>query len=136
MKRYVPNENNGDATLALNSDKPWQFKKGEPRPPGSGRKKGTPNAVPGQLLEAIIEACARVGYDRGVYYKDKEGNIQVDESKRVQGLIPYIQRTAELHRKEMAAILGKIVTPAVVQLMVNNNNGPQAATTMSENPRI
>ena len=37
MKRYVPNENNGDATLALNSDKPWKFKKGEPRPPGSGR---------------------------------------------------------------------------------------------------
>ena len=53
----------------------------------SGRKKGTPNAIPGQLLEAIVEACAVVGYDRNVYYKDENGNIQIDESKRITGLI-------------------------------------------------
>lgn len=104
-------------------DFPYNLKPG--REKTGGRKKGTPNKVPGELLTAIIEACALVGYDREVftYTSTKKGTLipKVDESKRVLGLIPYLKRTAELHRKEMIAILGKIVTPAVVQLVMNHN---------------
>ena len=31
---------------------------------------------------------------------DKNGNPIYDETKRIAGLIPYLQRTAELHRPD------------------------------------
>ena len=60
-----------------------------------------------------------VGYDKDVAVMtkegkpllDKKGNQVYDESKRITGLIPYLQRTAELHRPETLAIIGKIFAP-------------------------
>ena len=60
-----------------------------------------------------------VGYDKDVAVMtkegkpllDKKGNQVYDESKRITGLIPYLQRTAELHRPETPAIIGKIFAP-------------------------
>jgi hypothetical protein len=37
------------------------FKKGEPRPAGAGRRKGTPNKLPRTLKEDILEAFMKVG---------------------------------------------------------------------------
>ena len=38
-----------------------QFVKGQAKPDGSGRKKGTPNRVTNQLRETILEAFEEVG---------------------------------------------------------------------------
>jgi hypothetical protein len=126
LGRYRPKQNGGNSTAlsTLGKSREYNFKPG--RAKTGGRVKGTPNKIPGELLRAIVDACASVGYDRDVYTRKKKNGtwlIEADESKRIKGLEPYLRRTAELHRKEMAAILGKIVTPAVVQLMINNNSG-------------
>ncbi len=39
------------------------YKKGGPKPPGSGRKKGTPNKRSRELSEAILAACNNLGLD-------------------------------------------------------------------------
>ena len=120
MQRYVPPKSK-PPHVKVTQNRGVPFKKGVPRAFGAGRKKGTPNKVPGQLLEAILTACANVGYDRDVWTTDKAKKTQkADEDQRIKGLIPYLERTAELHRKEMLAVLGKIVTPEVVQLMIAN----------------
>lgn len=120
MKRYVP-------AVKIERGEQARFKGGHPKL--GGRKKGTPNKVPGELLTAIMDACAAVGYDRDVYsrveVRGEDGKKRwvdnFDETKRVKGLIPYLQRTAEIHRDKMIAVLGKIVTPAVVQLVMTNS---------------
>ena len=50
---------------------------------------------------------------------DRNGNPIYDETKRIAGLIPYLQRTAELHRPETLAIIGKILQPLVNNLQLN-----------------
>ena len=90
---------------------------------------GTPRPIGKQLLESFIEACSLVGYDKDVIIRDKNGkpvinesgNPATDETKRIQGLIPYLQRTAELHRPEALAILGKILAPLANSLHMHMN---------------
>lgn len=120
VERYIPDSALETASNGSQGAAPWRFQPG--RPKTGGRTKGTPNKVPSNLLSAIIEACALVGYDRDVYRRERRDGKWVDvvdETKRIEGLVPYIRRTVELHRKETLAILGKIVTPAVVQLVMN-----------------
>jgi hypothetical protein len=97
MKRYTPKN---DGTSEVEENRGW-LKTG--RRKTGGRAKGTPNKIPGSLLEAVVEACALVGYDRDVYTFSKNAKgervVKADESKRIKGLIPYLRRTAELHRK-------------------------------------
>ena len=78
---------------------------------------GTPRPIGKLLLDSFVEACSLVGYDKDVIIRDKNGkplydvagNPLMDETKRITGLIPYLQRTAELHRPETLAIIGKIL---------------------------
>ena len=61
---------------------------------------------------------------------DKEGHPVYDETKRITRLIPYLRRTAELHRPETLAIVGKILAPLINNLQVNlggeETNGDKA----------
>jgi hypothetical protein len=50
-----------------------RFKKGESKPPGSGRKRGTPNRMSGTLKEAVIAAADAVGEKR---LNDKTGEYE------------------------------------------------------------
>ncbi len=43
--------------------KATQFKKGVPRHPAAGRKKGQPNRVTREIREAILAACNNLGFD-------------------------------------------------------------------------
>lgn len=66
-----------------------------------------------------MEAAAKVGNDRDVYQK-VDGKIVAIEENRIPGLVPYLERTAELYRKDYLRVLAQIISPAVVQLMINN----------------
>ena len=114
---------NGDDLHEANG----RFKKGHQKVPGSGVVPGKPRPIGKLLLNSFVEACSLVGYDRDVAVKtkdgkpllDKKGNPVYDETKRILGLIPYLQRTAELHRPETLAIIGKILAPLVHNLQLN-----------------
>ncbi len=102
-----------------------KFKKGHRKV--GGTIPGKPQPIGKLLLNSFVEACSLVGYDKDVAVMtkegkpllDKKGNQVYDESKRIVGLIPYLQRTAELHRPETLAIIGKILAPLVNNLQIN-----------------
>ena len=48
-------------TARKKSKKPQGRKKGDPKPPGSGRKKGTPNKVSADLKAMTLEALNELG---------------------------------------------------------------------------
>jgi hypothetical protein len=61
-------ESDSAANLAVEGDpppipNPGHFKPGQPKPPGSGRQKGTPNRFNADIQEALLEATNRYGYD-------------------------------------------------------------------------
>lgn len=116
VERYKPKQNGKSSTIV---DDRGRFVKGTPKLPNSGRKKGTPNKNPSSLVEAVMEAAAKVGNDRDVYQK-VDGKIVAIEENRIPGLVPYLERTAELYRKDYLRVLAQIISPAVVQLMINN----------------
>jgi hypothetical protein len=76
------------------------------KPPG---RKGAPNRIPSELVVAIIAACEAVGYDK-----------EEDPTQHVPGLIPYLTRSAELHRVEYLKILEKLL-PNMVHFLANVN---------------
>lgn len=71
------------------------FKKGDPRPEGSGRKKGQKNTLTLKLKDAILTAAERLGSDR----RGKDGltgylmNLAVTEprvyARLLEKLLPY-----------------------------------------------
>ena len=71
------------------------FKKGEPRPPNAGRRKGTPNRSTKALRDALLSAADRAG---GV---DGKGN-----PKGVEG---YLLNLAQDDPKTFAQLLGRIL---------------------------
>ena len=63
---------------------------------------------------------------------DENGCPFIDESKRITGLVPYLQRTCELHRKEIGAIIGKIIAPAIVNIGVNTATDDELSIDVSQ----
>ena len=51
-----------------------RFKKGDPKPPNSGRKKGTPNKIPRKVKEDIEDAFTKLGGVAGLIKWAKKSN--------------------------------------------------------------
>src|SRR4051794_9117225 len=82
---------------------PHRFKKGEPRPKGSGRKKGTPNRMTVALKDAVIAAAETRGYMR----KNKKGKYTATGKG---GLQAYMNMLATEHVELFAtAFLAKMI---------------------------
>lgn len=75
----------GASTVSGNSH---LFKKGQQRPPNSGRKKGTPNKVPPMLKQAILLAA---------------GGGSADQ------LVDYLTRLATKHPRAFAPLLDRVL---------------------------
>jgi len=116
-----------------NHDHRGKFIKGHTKFGGAPPK--TPRPIAKVLINSLMAACSLVGYDADVRTKDKDGNEVIDESKRILGFIPYLRRTAELHRPETLAIIGKILAPMMNNLQINldnNNNKDSKPQTREE----
>lgn len=74
--------------------------KGMPKPPGSGRKKGTPNKTTTFLRDAILKATDLAGQE----ISGKEGS----------GAVEYLRHLAINHPPAFAGLLGKIL-PTQIQ---------------------
>ena len=81
------------------------WKKGEPRPPNAGRKKGTPNRVTGLLRDQILQAL------------DKEGGVA------------YLRDLARKEPSSFATLLGRVLPLQVT----GSDGGPLAVTWASPN---
>jgi len=97
-----------------------------------GRSKGSRNKYPRELVLAVLNAAAKVGYDRDVLVRDKKGNplldkkgnCIIDESKRIKGLEPYLRRSAELYRAEYLKLIEKILRASL-----HHTDSPPSART-------
>ena len=77
------------ATAIANSP----FKKGTPKPDGSGRKKGAPNKTTTSLKQAILLAATNVGLD----------------GLGKEGLVGYLMRLAVSEPSSFASLLGRVI---------------------------
>ena len=144
MDKVVRNRSNTQRTNSVHEDTLHEpngkFKKGHRKV--GGTIPGKPQPIGKLLLNSFVEACSLVGYDKDVAVMtkegkpllDKKGNQVYDESKRIVGLIPYLQHTAELHRPETLAIIGKILAPLVNNLQINleDSNGEKPRPSREE----
>jgi hypothetical protein len=90
------------------------FKKGEPRPPNAGRKKGTPNKVTIAMRDAVIQAMEIAGRKRkdpatGKYIKPGPG-----------GMLGYLTHLA-LHNEQVFGPMALRVLPMHVNAAVQNS---------------
>lgn len=97
-------ENGNSAKVAANGGlvpipNRGQFKPGDPKPPNSGRKKGTPNRFTSDIRDALIEAVNRVG-------SDGDGN---------DGMVGYLMASALSQRQSILAMLNKAM-PSLVNV--------------------
>lgn len=76
------------------------FQKGMAKPPGSGRKPGTPNKVPTLLRDALIKAAELEGSDR-----NGKGE-----------LIGFLRQASRTHKGQFLTLLGR-----VLPLQINAN---------------
>jgi hypothetical protein len=74
------------------SDNSHLFKKGQKRPPNSGRKKGTPNKVSPMLKEALLLAAESVG-----------------DTANQDGLADYLTWLAAEHPPAFASLLNRML---------------------------
>jgi hypothetical protein len=90
-----------------------RFKKGDPRPKGSGRKRGQQNRITVALRDAVITAAELLGeklYEKktGAYTRRGKG-----------GLIGYCVHLGKHHDAVFATLLGKVLPMHVAPAVVN-----------------
>jgi hypothetical protein len=79
-----------------------RFKKGDSKPQGSGRKRGTPNRMSGTLKEAIIAAANSVGEKK---LNDKTGKHEPGDG----GLTGYLLHLALHNESAFCALLARVL---------------------------
>ena len=82
-------------------------KKGSPKTPGSGRKKGTVNKSTQLLKDAVLRAAELAGDSIGAYEHKLAGKKGV--YKRVDGLVYYLKRQARDNPGPFMSLLGKVL---------------------------
>jgi hypothetical protein len=79
-----------------------RFKKGDSKPEGSGRKRGTPNRMTTTLKEAVIAAAELVGEKK---WNEKTGEYEPGEG----GLVGYMVHLALHNESVFAMLLGRVL---------------------------
>jgi hypothetical protein len=79
-----------------------RFKKGDSKPDGSGRKRGTPNRMTTTLKEAVVAAAELVGQKQ---LNEKTGEYEPGEG----GLVGYMVHLALHNERAFAMLLGRVL---------------------------
>lgn len=86
-----------------------RFQKGQPRPPGAGRKPGQVGLRAQIINEAAVEAAERLGFIREVETVGADGKPKVQlQYEGEDGMVGYMMWLGLHHPASFAAILGRI----------------------------
>jgi len=86
-----------------------KFKKGRPKPPGSGRQVGQPNYLTADVRKLIRQAAEETGYKQTVPVCDDKGmpTGKFEEKIVETGELGYLKWLAEKHPQQFASLYGE-----------------------------